>query len=441
MEHAELARIYSKGSEAAVLGSMLVDAKCADGVFAILDADSFYLPEHKIIFEALETLSAANTAIDAVMLRDQLVKTGQLDSIGGVNYIAELMDSVPSSANAAYYANVVRERQRYRNVIQAVTDIRCLLDDSLSVGDLIEKVQERVLALEPAVVDSGVYDVADHAEQAVLALRDRNVCLPTGFRDIDYLIGGLTAGDMIIIGGRPSMGKTALATDVSLNIAKTGKEVLYFTFETTASAVMQRAAGNLGSVSIAAAKAQDASTETLEKLADGACMLRKLPIWISETGNTPAKLIANVRKHRRRHGLSLIVIDYLQLMNTGSKRENRQQEVSAISMAIKRLAIEEKVPVLALSQLNRASEGDGKKERKPRMSDLRESGTLEQDADVVLLLYRQDYYRLQENRDAVTDGKAEVSIAKNKNGPPGMAELYFHSEYISFHNERRSHGY
>lgn len=426
-----LERLWSLAAEAAVLGSMLIDPDCIPKARGIITADDFYIPAHQFIFEAMESLHDDNKPIDAVLLRDELVKCEHLEDIGGVEYIAKILDSVPSSANVAYYAGVVKDRRRYRDLVESINAMNKILQEpDLNVGEQAQQIQQIAFGIEQERAGDGCYDVKDYATAVAGAMQDKQERISSGFNEIDRLIGGFTPGELIIVAGRPSMGKSALALDFALNAAHAGRKVIFFTLEMAYQALIKRAICSLGRVNMQDVKAEP-SQETLNKLQEAALELEGLPLILNERGTTPEKQIALIKSQNKARDVDLVVVDYIQLMNSGRKAESRQQEITTISRKLKLAAVAENVPVIALSQLNR--EVESRTSHRPKMSDLRESGALEQDADVVMLIHREDYYRRNEQPDMKDrDGSTEVIIAKQRNGPTGIAQLVFLDEYICF---------
>jgi len=371
------------------------------------------------------------TPIDAIALRTELKRINQLEQVGGVEYLRRITESVPHAENAAYYAGVVRDRQRYRQLISDVERMRDLLDEPLGVDEQVQEIQRIALGIEASKSEIEYFEIAEQAINVAGAMRDRREMIATGFRNIDRIIQGVAPGELIILAGRPSMGKSALVLDIALNMAKAGKSVLFFTLEMPYEAVIERALCNQAQVNMATAKTDDAPESELEKLYEQGSKMRELDFALHEAGTTAEKQIAFIRTRKKMHKLDVVFIDYLQLMNSGHKSENRVQEISTISRKLKLAAVQEQVPIIALSQLNRQVEA--REKHRPRLSDLRESGALEQDADIVMLLHREDYYRSRENpgTDDV-DGSAEVIVAKNRRGPTGIAELTFLDEYVKF---------
>lgn len=397
MREIDVDKLWSLEAEAAVLGSMIIDSACIGRVLPILDT-SFYKTEHQTIYNALIALFLGDNPTDAVALRTELKACNQLERVGGVGYISKIMNSVPSSANAEYYAEVIRDRQKYRAVIDMVEQIDRVIDEPLTVDEQIQRIQDISLGLEQ---DTSIdyFTLAEHAEKVAEETDEQRAVIKTGFKNIDFIIDGVAAGELVILAGRPSRGKTALALQFAVNMAKAGLSIIFFSLEMTYRALIRRALKS-----------------------EPAPELKKLDIVLHEGGQTPEKQIAFIKTRKQTHRVDVVFIDYLQLMTTSRKSENRNQEISTISRKLKLAAVSESVPIIALSQLNRQVESRTK--QRPRLSDLRESGSIEQDADIVMLLSQEDNFR--------NDGFTELIIAKNRYGPTGTARLVFLDEKVTF---------
>jgi len=432
----------SIAAEAGVLGSMLIDPECIADVIEQLNAASFYRVEHQLIFDAIIELYEKNKGegLDAVLLRDELEKRKQLEEVGGLDYLSEIMESVPSSANVIYYANIVRDKQLVRELIQATTEI---LDDAYSeAGEIKEKIDEAERRIF-AVTDKNVSGVALPLKELVVdayeLIEKREgshvTGLATGFHELDELTCGLQNGEMIIIAGRPSMGKTSLALNIAEHLGITEKNpVAIFSLEMGKQQLAERFLCSASGIDAQSVRKGMLGTEHYQKLVEACGVLSEAPIYIDDSASlTPLQVRAKARRLKSQHNIQCIVVDYLQLMHYGSGRvESRQQEITTISRLLKAMARELDVPVLVLSQLNRSPEG--REGHRPRMSDLRESGSIEQDADVVMLLHREDYYHRGE-ADYESDNTAMVIIAKQRNGPTGNVELVFRERFTRFENK------
>ncbi len=451
---AEVANVASKGqllagrhmpeslaAEAAVLGSMIIDPACISEVIESLKAEAFFRVEHQMMFNALVTLYEKNKgeAIDAVLLRDELEKRNQLEEVGGVEYIAKILDSVPSSANVMYYAGIVKDKQLLRELIVVAGEI---LDDAYSgdgePGEKLDEAERRIFSVTDKNISgsaTGLKDLVVRAYELIEKRKDNQVTgLSTGYYQLDEKTCGLQNGEMIIIAGRPSMGKTSLALNIAEHIgAIEGVPVAIFSLETGTQQLAERFLCSKSGIDAQKVRKGMLDTEHYEALVKACGELSEAPIYIDDTSSlTPLELRAKARRLKSQRDIRCIMLDYLQLMHLGSSRvESRQQEITTISRYLKALARELNIPVVVLSQLNRSPEG--REGHRPRMSDLRESGSIEQDADVVMLLHREDYYHRGE-RDYEADNKAELIIAKQRNGPTGNVELVFREKFTRFEN-------
>jgi replicative DNA helicase len=431
----------SVAAEAAVLGSMIIDPECIGQVIEQVDTDAFYRVENRHIFGALIGLYEKNRgeAIDAVLLRDELEKRNRLEAVGGVEYIARIMDSVPSSANVMHYAGIVKDKMLLRETIAAAGEI---LDDAYSEsGETSEKLDEaerRIFAVTDKKISGSAVILKDLVTRAYELIEKRDgryvTGLATGYHELDDKTCGLQNGEMIIVAGRPSMGKTSLALNIAEHIGAVEKlPVGIFSLEMGKQQLAERFLCSGSEIDAQAVRKGMLSTEHHEKLQTAAAELYEAPIYIDDTSTlTPLELRAKSRRLKSLYDIRCIIVDYLQLMHIGAGRvESRQQEITTISRYIKALARELNIPVMVLSQLNRAPEG--REGHRPRMSDLRESGSIEQDADVVILLHREDYYhRGKDNYQE--DNTAELIIAKQRNGPTGSVKLVFREKFTRFEN-------
>lgn len=429
-------RRYSLKAEAGILGSMMLDSKCIAPVLSLLpQSDCFAIPVHRIIYDAILRLYFKNVPIDAVTLMDELETRGKLEEVGGVEYIAEILQSVPHAENAKYYATKVKEKKRYRDVINAVRDMGTALSEPGPIDELVGQVQDIALELE-LNTKADYVELKDVVTKIATDMQDnKGEVVQTSFVDLDRLIQGFYPGEFVILAGRPSMGKTALALDMSLSIAKAGTSVFFASLEMPERTLIERALCGRACVDMAQVRSGQADEEDMKEIYRQAFELREtVNLIISNLTYTPAQVAGMIRRLKQTHNIGIAFVDYLQLMTSGRKSENRQQEITTISRQLKAIAMRESIPLVALSQLNR--QVDAREDHRPRMSDLRESGSLEQDADLVLLVYRDDYYRNSDPGFEPT-GKAEVIVAKARNGPTGKADLVFVQEQAKFSNLAR----
>lgn len=428
-------------AEAAVLGSMLIDHECIGSVIEELKAEAFYRIEHQHIFDALVSLYEKNKGgeLDAVLLRNELKGRNQFDEIGGAEYLVKIVNSVPSSANVGYYAQIVKDKWMLRQIIAAAGEI---LDEVYSqsgdVSEQLDAAERKIFAVTEQKIKGTTVVFRDLISQAYELIQQREgrgvTGLATGFYELDDMTCGLQDGEMVIIAGRPSMGKTSLALNIAEHIGAVEKmPVAIFSLEMGQQQLAERFLCSKGTVDSQRVRKGMLKTEDYEELVKVCGELSDAPIYIDDSaGLSPLELRAKARRLKKQYGIRGIFVDYLQLMHLGAGRvESRQQEITTISRYLKALARELNVPVVVLSQLNRSPEG--REDHRPRMSDLRESGSIEQDADVVLLLHREDYYhRGQQEWD--NTNTAEVIIAKQRNGPTGVVPLVFREQYTRFEN-------
>lgn len=429
-------------AEQSVLGSIFISPDKLIAVREFISPDDFYKYAHKIIFRAMITLSDRNDAIDATTIRTILDDQDDLQSIGGLSYIVELVNSVPTSANAEYYAKIVAEKAMLRDIIARLTEsVNLAYDEILKPEEVIAGVERALIELNEHSNRSGFRKISDVLKVNYEALEARskqtsNVTgLPTGFRDLDKITTGLHPDQLVILAARPAVGKTAFVLNIAQNVGtKQKKTVAIFSLEMGAESLVDRMLAAEGMVDSHSLRTGQLTEQDWNNVTIAQGALAEAPIYIDDT---PGIKITEIRARSRKlsqevdGGLGLIVIDYLQLI-TGTKPENRQQEVSDISRQLKILAKELKVPVIALSQLSRGVEQ--RQDKRPVLSDIRESGSIEQDADIVAFLYRDDYYRKEcdDAEEAVEDNTIEVILEKNRAGARGTVKLMFQKEYNKF---------
>ena len=425
-------------AEMAVLGSMLIEEEAIYTALEILKSeDYFYRDAHKKIFSAIVNLYNENRAVDLVTLNDQMIKDGTIDSIeGGAAYLASLAGSVPTAANVAHYARIVKEKFLLRNLINAATQI--VADSFEASGDaekILDKAESMIFDVASRKVESDFASIKDVIKDNIETIdklyqrKEYVTGIATGFHDLDVITAGLQSSDLIIIGGRPSMGKSAFMCCMAEHAGVALKmPVVIFSLEMSKEQLVQRMLCSHARVDAHKARTGFLSQADWPKLTTAAGKLSEAQIFIDDTpGISVMELRAKSRRLKSRHDIGLIILDYLQLMQGVSRPESRQQEISEISRSLKALARELHVPLIAISQLSRAVES---RDNRPKLSDLRESGAIEQDADVVMLLLREEYYNPTEENM----GKAEIIIAKQRNGPTGSVVLAFLKEYTRFEN-------
>ncbi|MDQ7833275.1 MAG: replicative DNA helicase [Desulfovibrionaceae bacterium] len=427
-------------AEKAVLGGVLLKNSVLFSLIDLVSEDDFYSPVHKIIFRGFLDLSRKNSAIDMLTLADELSKAGSLEEVGGPLYLAELAQSTVGAANALHHARIVREKSVQRRLIGAATDIitRCF-EATQDVNQLLDESEQAIFSIADAKTVRGVKSskdlVAAVFEQIEQRMENKELVtgVPTGYYQFDEYTAGLQPSDLIIVAGRPSMGKTAFALNVAMRAsAMHGVPTAVFSLEMSMEQLMQRMLCSWAKVDLSRLRRGRLDDGDWSRLYEAANNLSPAPIFIDDTAAlTTMELRARCRRLKAEHGLGLVVVDYLQLMRASRHIDSREQEISDISRSLKALAKELHLPVVALSQLNRKVEERG--DKRPMMSDLRESGAIEQDADVIIFLYRAAAYKRKEELTP-EDNVAEVIIGKQRNGPTGMVKLTFFKEYTAFEN-------
>lgn len=422
-------------AEMAALASMALDRDILGEIIQVVRSDHFYRQDHRLIFDALVHLYEENKPVDLVLLRDELERRDQLGQIGGVDYLSRLVNSVPSAANGVYYAEIVRDKGILRSLIATTNEInKQAYDTRLNTAEMLNEVEQKIFAVTEQKVtgqEISIHEVMNKVFET-LEMRNKGITgLPTGFHELDELTSGLQKGEMIIIAARPSMGKTALGLNLAEHIAADNKiSAAVFSLEMSSQALAERmlcGRAHVDSQNVRKGIWSDAEHQSLVNVAGE---LSEAPLFIDDSAHlTPLELRAKARRLKMKHDIQILVVDYLQLMYAPGA-ESRQQEVGMISRHIKGLARELDIPVIVMSQLNRGPEG--REGHRPRMSDLRESGNIEQDADVVMLLHREDYYHNEP--DYEQSNMAEVIIAKQRNGPTGKVDLVWHPNWTRFEN-------
>ena len=429
-------------AEAAVLGSMILDSVCVGQVVQQISGDTFYRPEHQIIYDAITSLYESSGNIDLVLLRDELKKRGKLKDVGGVEYIVRVAESVPSSANVEYYSNIVKEKALLRELIGAGKKI---VDEGYTeAGDVAEKLdnaERRIFAVTEKRMTGHAEPLKTLLEEAFEKIEAREgqhiTGLPTGYYELDDLLCGLQKGELTIIAARPSMGKTSIAMNIAEHIgADNNPPVVVFSLEMGRHQLVERILCSRGHIDSQKVRRGTLDTEESKDLTQTASELFDKPIFIDDTpGLTPLEILGKCRRLKAQHDIGAVFVDYLQLMSMGGRVESRQQEVSTMSRLLKSLARELDIPVVVLSQLNRGAEG--REGHRPRMSDLRDSGSIEQDADVVILLHRESYYHRGDpdyDHDSPEANVAEIIVAKQRNGPTDTVKLIFNGQFTRFEN-------
>lgn len=425
-------------AEQAVLGAMLIEREAISKVAEFLQPDDFYREAHRLIYSAMLNLFNKNDAVDMVTVIEVLRKDEKLEGAGGIAYVTSLANSVPTAANVLYHARIVEEKALLRQLINAATSIASLgyegNEEVVNILDSAEKmildVSSRKVGGDFTPIKSIIFDAFNKIEM-LYAAKGSITGLATGFKDLDRLTSGLQPSDLILIAARPSMGKTAFVLNIAQHIGIREKQtVAFFSLEMSKEQLVQRMLCAESAIDSQRLRIGELEANDWNKLVAGADRLSAAPIFIDDTaGISVMEMRSKARRLKMEHNLKLIIIDYLQLMQGSSSskgNENRQQEISEISRSLKALARELNVPVIALSQLSRSVES--RQVKKPMLSDLRESGSLEQDADIVAFIYRDDYYNPDTDKKNIT----EIIIAKHRNGPVDSVELFFHKQFTKF---------
>ena len=427
-------------AEQATLGSILLEKDSILNCIEILQPEDFYKSAHQIIYQCALDLFEKNQAVDLVTLTEELKKMKQLDDVGGASYLATLMSSVPTAANVVYYAKIVEEKAILRKLINHATQIVTMgYEEQEEARVLLDKAENLIFDVSQQKIKNFFSPLKDLLTESFEKIEDLYhsgnfiTGVPSGFITFDELTTGFQRSELVIVAGRPSMGKTAFCLNIAQFAAMQHKvPVAIFSLEMSKSQIVQRMLCSEARIDTHALRRGIMPEEDWPKLSLAAGRLSAAPIFVDDTaGISPLEIKAKARRLKAKHELGLILIDYLQLIQTGLKIENRQQEISQISRSLKGLARELNIPVIAVSQLSRAVEQ--RSNQRPRLSDLRESGALEQDADVVVFIYREEYYKPKSSKKGI----AEVIISKQRNGPTGTVELAFLKEYTRFENLAR----
>lgn len=422
-------------AEKSVLGGMLLDNKSAFEISEILKSKDFYIKAHRLIFDSIMNVVARDEPADLITLTDEMKGAGLLTQVGGVSYLAELVDAVPTAANIDYYAKIVQEKATLREIIHAATKIASSgYDENNDISTYLDEAEKTIFRVSEARYGDSLAPikeiVRDSFEQIEKNYERKELItgLETGFKDLDKITSGLQASDLIIIAGRPAMGKTSFGLNIAEHIALQGREVVaLFSLEMAREQLVTRLICSDARVDSSRVRSGFIDEGEWMRLTDSADRLSSAPIYIDDTPQLDIfEMRAKCRRLKMTQGLGLVVVDYLQLMSGNA--DSREQEISKISRSLKAMAKELNVPVIALSQLNRGVES--RQDKRPMLADLRESGAIEQDADIVGFIYRDEVY----NKETVEVGIAEFNIVKHRNGPIGMVRLSFQGKYTRFEN-------
>lgn len=424
-------------AEQAVLGAIILEGESIIKAIEILSADDFYREAHRKIYVAMLELFDKNEPIDLITITEHLKDKGELEEVGGLSYLSTLATVVPTSANIRYHAKLVREKALLRSLIRACTEIATkIYEEPQDAEEMIDYAEKLIFEISEKRTNTNFYQMKDVVKQTfkiIESMYERKAVItgvPSGFKDLDELTSGFQPGDLVIIGGRPGMGKTAFSLNIAQHVGvELGEPVAFFSLEMSKEQIAMRLLSSLAMVNASALRKGFISKRDWERLTDSAVRLSEAPIYIDDSSQMSVlEIRAKARRLKMEKGkLSLIIIDYLQLMRSRTAYDRREQEISEISRSLKAMAKELKVPVIALSQLNRSVEKTT--DRRPTLANLRESGAIEQDADVIIFLYRDEVYN---KKNPANKGKAEVIVAKQRNGPTDTVYLTFLSDYTRF---------
>lgn len=422
-------------AEESVLGATMISADAVNTVMDQLEPADFYKPAHQLIFEAIVELFDGNQPVDAITVSDSLARREQLDRMGGIAYLTGLIDKVPTASNVEYYATIVEENALRRRLLEASSGIGSLAFEDADIAEVMDQAEQAIFKVAEKRMGEGLVPVRPLLQSTLeqieeLGSRGSDITgVPTGFKDLDRKLAGLHPANLVVIAARPSMGKSTLATNIALNVAQAGNTVAIFTLEMSRDEVVQRLLCSLGRIDSQKLRTGQLAEQQWQRVARAAGELFDAPIYVDDSASlTVTEIRAKCRRLKRQQGLELVVVDYIQLMTGGNRRtENRQQEIAEISRNLKNLARELHVPIIAVSQLNRALEQ--RQDKRPLLGDLRESGAIEQDSDVVMFIYRDEYYH-PENLE--NKGVAEVNVAKHRAGATGRVDMTFLGEFTLF---------
>jgi replicative DNA helicase len=431
-------------AEKSVLGAILISNQAFNQAAEVIDAGDFYRDAHRRIFEKMVGLTDRGNPVDLLTLKDELTRSGEIDEVGGPAYISALTDGVPRSANVEYYARIVKEKSTLRRLIQSATEVLGrAYDAEEDADDLLDDAERSIFQIAEHRLRSGfvpVSQLVDSGYQLIEQLQQHRGLVtgaPSGFVDLDEMTSGFQKSDLVIVAARPSMGKTSFVLNIALHCGiEAGKTVGMFSLEMSKEQLFMRMLTSEARVDAHRFRGGFLGEQDYARLVDAFARLHDAKVFIDDSPSVGIlEMRAKARRLKLEHGLDLLIIDYLQLMQGRGRFENRQQELASISRALKILAKELNVPILALSQLSRAPEARG--DHRPQLSDLRESGALEQDADVVLFIFREEMYATEGERPPDVEGTAEIIVGKQRNGPTGTVRLAFLKQYTRFENLAR----
>jgi replicative DNA helicase len=422
------------GAEEAVLGALLIDPEAIFRVLSFLRAEHFYLRKHRLIYEAMVALHERREPLDFLTLTTELEQRDTLSVVGGAAYITQLINSVPSAFNIESYAHMVEETCVRRNLLDAASEIaRLAYEEEQSISEVVDRSERTLFAISQKRASRDLRPIQEVVEsyyswvENLYEHRGEVMGVPSGFRDLDKLLGGFQRSDLLILAARPGVGKTSLMLTLATKAAERGHTTAIFSLEMSAEQLVQRMVSGLSRIDAHRLRLGNLHDDDWPRFTEAIAHLSEMPVYIDDTpALTPIQLRTKCRRLHSEHGLDMVFVDYLQLMTSGSRIENRVQEVSYLSRSLKALAREMDVPVMTASQLSRAVEQ--RQDKHPVLSDLRESGSIEQDADVVMFIYRDELYHPETELQNI----AELMVAKHRSGPTGTVQLYFNKRLTQF---------
>ena len=432
---------HSVEAEQSVLGAAMLSGEAASIAVEKLRFEDFYRPAHQSIFEAVLALFDGDQAIDAITVSDWLRRNGALERVGGISALNDLMDSVPATSNIGYYVDIVDDTAARRRLLRAGSEVGALaMRSEEPIDEILNAAESEVFKVADRRVGEGLTRLGPMLQDTLEKIEEMGTRggditgVPTGFRDLDKKLAGLHPANLVVIAARPGMGKSSLAINIAQHVAEQGDPVALFTLEMSREEVVQRILSSMASVDSHRLRTGQLTPEMWQRVARESSRLYEMPFFVDDSADlTVTAIRAKCRRLKRKHkNIGLVVVDYMQLMQGPTRSENRQQEIAEISRSLKNLARELEVPVIAVSQLNRQLEQ--RENKRPRLGDLRESGAIEQDADVVLFIYRDEAY---DTNNAETRGLAEVNIAKHRAGATGTMMMTFAAEFTRFRNFTR----
>ncbi len=431
---------YSLETEQAVIGSILINPECVSVVLSHIKPDYFYIPQHRAIMDAIVVLDTLGSRIDALTVLDKLSADKSFDKENGKNLLFQIAQSVPSAANIENYCKIVREKHFLRSLISISRDtIDSALEGGAEADRILDSAEQKIYDIRKGKSTGSLQRLSDVISAEVyptlVKISSDNAedfkGIPMGFSKIDEITSGLNKSDLILIGARPAMGKTSFALNIARNVSMTGKKVVFFSLEMSNEQLASRVLSTEARVESNKLRSGDISSEEWVRLAEATERLNKCELYFDDTASITVPEIKS--KIKRARDVDCIIIDYLGLMESAKKKENRVQEVTEITRSLKMLAKDMKIPVVCCAQLSRGPEKNGKASNRPMLSDLRDSGSIEQDADIVMMLYREGYYKSSaKDADQIDMTQADVDIAKNRHGATDRVKLHWDAQYTLF---------